>query len=91
MSEYRFDENDERQRYREQILLSFFKIQFNALSLCSVNAKNDLYERVLKINKKNENCNAYREILKTKKIAHDDVNLIDCEMRNETLFKNDNF
>jgi hypothetical protein len=29
--------------------------------------------------------------LKTKKIAHDDVNLIDCEMRNETLFKNDNF
>ena len=91
MFDYRFDENDERQRYRKQILFSFFKIQLNALSLCFINAKNDLYERVLKVNKKNENCNAYRETLKAKKIAYDDISLIDCEMRNEALFKNNNF
>ena len=91
MFDYRFDENDERQRYRKQILFLFFKIQFNALSLCFINAKNDLYKRVLKINKKNENCNVYCEISKTKKIVYDDINLINCEMRNEILFKNNNF
>ena len=91
MFDYRFDENDERQRYRKQILFSFFKIQFNILSLCSINAQNDLYKRVLKINKKNENCNVYREILKAKKIVHDDINLIDCEMKNEILFEDEKF
>ena len=90
MFEYRFDENDERQRYRKQILLWFFKIKLNVIDLCLINVVNDLYDRILKINKENENCDAYREILKTKKSIHDDINFTDCEIKNEVLFKNDN-
>ena len=49
MSDYRLDENDERQRYRKQILLSLFRIknrslQLNALILCPIDVENDLYE-----------------------------------------------
>ena len=58
MFEFRLIENDNRERYREQILLSSFRLQ-----LCLIDVLNDLYERVIQINRKNENCINYRQIL----------------------------
>ena len=47
MFEFRFVENDERELYKKQILLSFFRLQ-----LCLIDVQNDLYERVMQINRK---------------------------------------
>ena len=52
MFEYRFDDNDERRRYRKRILFSSFKIKINVIKICFINVVNDLYDRILKINKK---------------------------------------
>ena len=56
--DFRFVENDERKLYKKQILLSFLRLQ-----LCSIDAQNDLYERIIQINRENENCINYRQIL----------------------------
>ena len=55
MFEFRSTEDDERERYREQILLSSSRLQ-----LCFIDALNDLYERVMQINRENEDCISHR-------------------------------
>ena len=65
MLEFRSIENDERKRYREQVLLSFSRLQ-----LCFIDVLNDLYERVIQTNRKNENCINYRQILIDEQIVH---------------------
>ena len=70
MLEYRLEKNDERQKYREQILLFFIILQ-----IYFINAINNFYDRVLEINKKNENYIIYREILKIEQIIVENVNL----------------
>ena len=83
MFDFRFVENDERKFYKKQILLSFSRLQ-----LCSIDAQNDLYERIMQINRKNENCINYRQILIDKQIINDKINLQNCFDRNEIFFKN---
>ena len=90
MPGYRPDEDDERQRYREQVLLPPSRIQLDALSLCPIDAEDDLYERVLEANKEDKDCNAYREALEAGETAHDGISLADCEVRDGALFKNGN-
>ena len=90
MPGYRPDEDDERQRYREQVLLPPSRIKINAIGMCPVDAVDDLYDRVLKANKNDEDCNAYREALKAEETTHDGISLENCETRDEALFKNDN-
>jgi hypothetical protein len=85
MFEFRSIENDERKLYKKQILLFSFRLQ-----LCSINAINDLYERVMQINRKNENCINYRQILIDNQIINEKINLTNCSNRNEILFKNEN-
>ena len=86
MLEYRLDENDERQRYREQILLFLVKLQ-----LYLIHVVNDFYDRILKINKKNENLNTYREILKNEQIIVERTNLQKYIIKNEIFYKHDKF
>ena len=85
MFEFRSIENDERERYREQILLSSSRLQ-----LCFIDVLNDLYERVMQINRKNENCINHRQALVDEQIINEEVNLQKCFDRDEVLFKNDN-
>ena len=85
MFEFRLVENDERELYKEQILLSLFRLQ-----LCSIDAQNDLYERVMQINRENENCINHRQILIDEQIINEEINLQDCFDRDEILFKNEN-
>ena len=86
MFKYRFDENDERQRYREQILLFLVKLQ-----LCLINVVNDLYDRILKINKKNENLKIYRETYKKEQVIVERTNFQKCIVKNEIFYKHDKF
>ena len=85
MSEFRFAENDEREFYKKQILLSFSRLQ-----LCSIDVQNDLYERVMQINRKNENCTSHRQILIDEQIINEEISLQNCFDRNEIFFKNEN-
>ena len=86
MLEYRSNENDERQKYRKQMLL--FSIKFQ---LCSIDTIDDLYDRVLQINKKNTNCFLYREILKAKQVNVEEESFQECIVKDETLYKHENF
>ena len=85
MFNFRSIENDEREFYRKQILLSFFRLQ-----LCSIDVQNDLYKRIIQINRKNENCVNHRQILIDEQFINEKINLQKCFNRNEILFKNEN-
>ena len=85
MFDFRSIENDEQKLYRKQILLSFSRLQ-----LCLMNAQNDLYERVMQINRENENCINHRQALIDEQIINEKINLQECFDRDEVLFKNEN-
>ena len=85
MLKFRSIEDDERERYREQILLSSFRLQ-----LCFIDVLNDLYERVMQINRENEDCINHRQALVDEQIINEEVSLQKCFDRDEVLFKNDN-
>ena len=85
MLEFRSIENDERKLYRKQILLSSSRLQ-----LCSIDAQNDLYERVMQVNRENENCISHRQALIDEQIINEEISLQECFDRNEVLFKNEN-
>ena len=85
MLEFRSIENDERERYRKQILLSSFRLQ-----LCFIDALNDLYERVMQINRKNENCINHRQVLIDEQNINERISLQEYFDRNEVFFKNEN-
>ena len=69
MFNFRFEKNDNRQRYRKQILFFFEKLQ-----LCFIDVVNDLYDKIFQTNKNDKNCFIYRNALKTKKIIFENVN-----------------
>ena len=85
MFEFRSIENNERKRYRKQILLSSSRLQ-----LCFIDAQNDLYERIMQINRKNENCINYRQALIDEQNINEKISLQECFDRDEVLFKNEN-
>ena len=63
MFNFRFDENNNKQRYKKQIFLFFEK-----LHLCFIDAINNLYDRIIQTNKNNENCFIYRNVVKIDEI-----------------------
>ena len=85
MPEFRPGKNDDRRRYREQILLPPKRLQ-----LCPIDAVNDLYDRVLQANKDDENCNTYRDALEAEETTSEGVSLQDCTVRDGALYKGDN-
>ena len=85
MLEFRPVENDERELYREQILLSSSRLQ-----LCSIDVQNDLYERVMQANRENENCISHRQALVDGQIINEEISLQGCSDRDGVLFKNKN-
>ena len=85
MFEFRSIENDERKLYKKRILLSFFRLQ-----LCSIDVQNDLYERVMQINRENENCINHRQTLIDEQIINEKISLQECFDRDEIFFKNEN-
>ena len=85
MFEFRLVDDDERELYREQVLLSFSRLQ-----LCSIDAQDDLYKRIMQVNRKNENCISHRQTLIDEQIINERISLRNCFDRNDVLFKNEN-
>ena len=85
MFDFCFDENNDQKRYREQILLSFFKFR-----LYFINVVNDFYEKIFQINKNNEKYFMFRTIIKIEKSIIEKINFQNCIIRNEIFYKNEN-
>ena len=82
MLDFRSTENDNRKRYKKQVLLLSKRIQ-----LCFIDAINNLYDQILEINIINENCSIYRETLKIKQIHSKNVNFKNCSIKNGILYR----
>ena len=90
MFDFRFNENDDRKRYREQILLSFFKFY-----LYFIDAINNFYEKIFQINKNNKKCFTFWIIIKIEKFIIEKfiiekINFQNYTIWNEFFYKNDN-
>ena len=85
MPGFRSADDDERELYREQVLLPPSRLQ-----LCPIDAQDDLYERVMQVNREDENCISHRQILIDGQIINEGVSLQGCFDRDGVLFKNEN-
>ena len=85
MPGFRPGEDDERERYRERVLLPPERLQ-----LCPIDAVDDLYDRVVQANKDDEDCSTYRDALEAGETSAEGVSLRECSVRNGVLYKEDN-
>ena len=84
MPGFRPAEDDDRERYKEQVLLPPKKIQ-----LCPIDAVDDLYDQVLEANINDEDCSTYREALEAGQTHSEGTNLRDCSVKEGALYRKD--
>ena len=85
MSNSRFkDENDERHQYKKQILFISKRFEIHVVEFDKF-----IYERILVVNKTNDDCKMYRETFDQNLIFVDEINLRDCQERNDALYYDD--
>ena len=80
------DFNDERRRYQHQIILTSNRLKIRSMKFDS---KTSLYDRMLKVNKNDENCFRYRQTIKKNRKTLHDVKLKICTIKNEILWHDD--
>lgn len=85
MPGFRPGEDDERERYRERVLLPPERLQ-----LCPIDAVNNLFDRVLQVNKDDEDCIIYRDALEAGGNTAEGVSLQNCSISDGVLYKGDN-
>ena len=78
------DDNDERNQYREQMLLTSKRLEIHVVEF-----DESIYERVLVVNKADDDCKIYREALSQDLTFVNEVNLRDCHEKNDVLYYND--
>ena len=82
MSNFRFkNENNERYQYRKQILFTFNRFEIHVVKFDEF-----IYERVLAINKTNDQCQIYRETFNQNFISIENVNLKQYFEKNDVLY-----
>ena len=85
MSDFRFkNDNDERHQYREQMLLTSKRLEIHVVKFDEF-----IYERILVVNKKNDDCKTYRETLEQNLTSMNEINLQNCHEKNDVLYRND--
>ena len=85
MSNFRFkNENDERYQYREQMFLTFDRLEIHAVKFDEF-----IYERILIANKIDDQCQMYREAFDQNLISMKSVNLKQCHEKDEILYYDD--
>ena len=73
---------DERHQYREQILLTSKRFEIHAIKF-----DESIYERVLVVNKIDDDCTTYREIIEQNFISMNEINLRNCIKINDALYR----
>ena len=78
------DDNDERHQYRKQMLLTSKRLEIHFVRFDEF-----IYERVLVVNKTNDDCKTYRETLEQNLTSMNEINLRDCHAKNDVLYRDD--
>ena len=60
---------------------------FESLNILITKNDESLFERVFQINKLDKDCQIYRQVLKIDKIIFEKTSLVDCFIRDDTLYK----
>ena len=82
MSNSRFkDDNDERHQYKKQMLLISKRLEIHV-----VESDESIYERILVANKTDDDCRTYRETFNQNFIFVNEINLRDCQKKNDALY-----
>ena len=85
MSKSRFKNDiDERHQYREQILFISKRFEIHAMKF-----DESIYERVLVVNKVDDDCTTYREIIEQNLISVNEIDLRNCVEKNDVLYRDD--
>ena len=85
MSKSRFKNNiDERYQYREQILFISKRLEIHAMKF-----DESIYERVFVVNKVDDDCTTYREIIEQNFTSVNEIDLRDCVEKNDALYRDD--
>ena len=78
------DDNDERNQYKEQMLLISKRLEIHVVEF-----DESIYERVLVVNKTDDDCKIYREAFDQNLTFVNEINLRDCHEKNDVLYYND--
>ena len=78
------NENDEQLQHRKQILFISDKFEIHVVKFDEF-----IYERIFVVNKVDDDCKTYREILEQNFISMNEVNLQNCQKKNDVLYRND--
>ena len=78
------NDTDERHQYREQMLLTSKRLEIHVVKF-----DESIYERVLVVNKTDDDCKTYREALEQDLTSVNEVNLQDCRETNDVLYRDD--
>ena len=85
MSDSRFkNDKNERHQYREQMLLTSKRLEIHVVKFDEL-----IYEQVLVVNKKDDDCKTYRETLEQDLTSVNEVNLQNCHEKNDVLYRDD--
>ena len=77
-------ESTQRTEDRYQTLLTF-----NRINILAIESEVDLYQRVKDVNKMNELCNEYKQVISENKLKLHSIELKHCEIINNVLFRKD--
>ena len=78
------NDNDERHQYRKQMLLISKRLEIHFVKF-----EKFIYERVLVVNKVDDDCKTYRDALEQDLISVNEINLRDCHAKNDALYRDD--
>ena len=83
--DFRFkNEINEQHQYRKQILFISKRFEIHAIKFDKF-----IYERILIINKIDDNCTIYREIIEQNFTLINEIDLRNCNEKNDVLYRND--
>ena len=78
------NDNDERNQYKEQMLFTSKRLEIHVVEF-----DESIYERVLVVNKTDDDCKIYREAFDQNLTFVNEINLRDCHEKNDVLYHND--
>jgi len=77
-------ESTQRTEDRYQIILTLDRI-----NILAIESEVDLYQRVKDVNKMNELCNEYKQVISKNKLKLHSIELRHCKIVNDVLFRKD--
>ena len=78
------NDKNERHQYREQMLFTSKRFEIHVVKFDKF-----IYERVLVVNKKNDDCKAYRETFEQDFTSMNEIDLQNCHEKNDVLYRDD--